>query len=258
MSKIHKILIYGRYPRTLQTFFESKDLIIVHTQDPRALYDSRSEIDLLISFEAPALSLEIIEEFQNRAIVLHPSYLPWNKGSHPYFWAHIDNTPHGVTIHKLQDNKNEGAIICQQKVDFCTQEKTFRQTHERLLHELCELLIKNWEKITSGQYCEKPAIGIGTFHKESDLPRIENWDTAIESFARDFNQKRKNQLQKGLSLIDAIEEVRTKNNINWMNLLRQSFQKAPNETMQILQAINTSDQKISSLLDELAHLTIDS
>ena len=55
-----------------------------------------------------------------------------------------------------------------------------------------------------------------------------------------------------LEIIDAVEEVRTKNNKNWMDILRISFKHAPEEARPVLAEINKSDGKINQLLDKLA------
>jgi hypothetical protein len=56
-----------------------------------------------------------------------------------------------------------------------------------------------------------------------------------------------------LEIIDAVEAVRTKNNKNWMDILRVSFKHAPEEARPILAEINKSDGEISRLLDKLAN-----
>jgi len=38
---------------------------------------------------------EIIEVPENGIINLHPSYLPYNRGSHPHIWSLIEGTPAG-------------------------------------------------------------------------------------------------------------------------------------------------------------------
>lgn len=53
-------------------------------------------------------------------------------------------------------------------------------------------------------------------------------------------------------LIDKIEKVRSKNNVNWMNLMRLAFVKSPKEAEKIFAKINEEDNNISSLLDLLA------
>lgn len=55
-----------------------------------------------------------------------------------------------------------------------------------------------------------------------------------------------------LEIIDAIEEVRSKNNINWMNILRLAFKHSPDEARVIVGKINEDDGKISALLKQLS------
>lgn len=53
-------------------------------------------------------------------------------------------------------------------------------------------------------------------------------------------------------IIDQIEKIRTKNNVNWMNLLRLAFKHSPNEARKIVLQINNDDNNISKLLKKLA------
>ena len=54
-----------------------------------------------------------------------------------------------------------------------------------------------------------------------------------------------------LKLIDEIEKVRTKNNVNWMDLLRLAFKHDPKNAARIIKKIHTDDKKISSLVKKL-------
>ena len=53
------------------------------------------------------------------------------------------------------------------------------------------------------------------------------------------------------TIINKIEQIRSKNNINWMNLLRLAFKHAPNEANKIIKKINAGDKKISKQLQKL-------
>ena len=55
-----------------------------------------------------------------------------------------------------------------------------------------------------------------------------------------------------LEIIDEIEKVRSKNNINWMNILRLAFKYAPGEAREIVSKINSDDQKVGDLLKKLS------
>ena len=54
-----------------------------------------------------------------------------------------------------------------------------------------------------------------------------------------------------LEVIDALEEVRSNNNVNWMDILRLALKHAPEETKDLIKKINKSDNEISNLLGKL-------
>ena len=53
------------------------------------------------------------------------------------------------------------------------------------------------------------------------------------------------------NLIKSIEKIRSKNNKNWMDLLRLAFKYAPKQASNINKKINSHDKKISQLLKKL-------
>jgi hypothetical protein len=55
-----------------------------------------------------------------------------------------------------------------------------------------------------------------------------------------------------LSIIDDVEKVRTKNNVNWMDVLRLAFIHAPDEAKELMKKINLEDNKISELFEKLS------
>ena len=63
--------------------------------------------------------------------------------------------------------------------------------------------------------------------------------------------KKKN---KYLSIISKIEKIRSKNNVNWMNLLRLAFSLDPKASIKIMRKINYDDKKISKLLNKLTKI----
>ena len=52
-------------------------------------------------------------------------------------------------------------------------------------------------------------------------------------------------------IINQIQKIRSKNNKNWMDLLRLSFKLDYNNTSKILSEIYLDDQKISKLVKKL-------
>jgi hypothetical protein len=56
---------------------------------------------------------------------------------------------------------------------------------------------------------------------------------------------------KKKNFIKQIEKIRSKNNVNWMDLLRLAYDRAPNETAHIMSKIYKDDAKISKLVQKL-------
>ena len=55
-----------------------------------------------------------------------------------------------------------------------------------------------------------------------------------------------------LKIISKIEKIRSKNNMNWMNILKLAFELDPKRASKIMKKINYDDKKISNLLSKLA------
>ncbi len=53
-------------------------------------------------------------------------------------------------------------------------------------------------------------------------------------------------------IIDQIQKIRSKNNVNWMNILKLAFKLDPKEASKIMKKINYDDKQISKLLKKLA------
>ena len=52
-----------------------------------------------------------------------------------------------------------------------------------------------------------------------------------------------------------IQKIRSKNNKNWMDLLRLSYESNPKKTIKIVSQILNKDQKLISLAQKLKKLT---
>ena len=59
------------------------------------------------------------------------------------------------------------------------------------------------------------------------------------------------KIKKELKIISKIQNVRTRNNINWMNILRIAMIHSPKQTKKLLKKINSQDKAISILTKRL-------
>lgn len=71
-----------------------------------------------------------------------------------------------------------------------------------------------------------------------------------------FNYKKNNiylmnKKKKSENIINEIENIRKKNNVNWMNILRISFKYSPDETAKVMAKIYSDDIRISKLVKKI-------
>jgi len=64
-------------------------------------------------------------------------------------------------------------------------------------------------------------------------------------------KKRLKTQSKIYKIISKIQNVRNKNNVNWMDILRLATKHAPQETIELMKKINTQDKKIASLFKKI-------
>ena len=74
----------------------------------------------------------------------------------------------------------------------------------------------------------------------------------VEKEEEYFLIMKKKNTQYYLNIINKIEKVRSKNNVNWMDVLRLSFRLSPNRARKLIKKINLQDKRISNLLKQLS------
>ena len=149
---------------------------------------AKYEYDFLISFGYRYLiSKEILNYFKGKAINLHISYLPWNKGADPNLWSILENTPKGVTIHQMDCGLDTGKILFQKEI-FFDENDTLISSYGKLQTELVKLFKANWESIKGNNVTPQQQKGSGSYHKSSDKNSYQElltngWDTKIKDLA---------------------------------------------------------------------------
>ena len=189
-------------------------LLLTNNRNALKLYDMLSKMGEFVSLYSGILSEEqltminpkivisynykyiipdnIISKVDGKIINLHISYLPWNRGSDPNFWSFIDNTPKGVTIHKIDAHLDTGSILLQKEIAFDEDVETFRTSYNKLNDEIVSLLCENWQSIVNNNVVPKEQSYGGTYHKRSDLNTFREkypfcWDETITEYKRKYN-----------------------------------------------------------------------
>jgi methionyl-tRNA formyltransferase len=158
---------------------------VATTQDPVTADELiAAKTDFLVSFGyRHILSEDVLRAVAQRAINLHISYLPWNRGAHPVLWSIVENTPSGVTIHEIDAGVDTGPILAQRRVD-PAEDDTLRTLHARLQREIVDVLSETWPAIRAGALKARPQSDDGTVHRVAQLEEVEpllkqGWDTRI-------------------------------------------------------------------------------
>ena len=151
--------------------------------------------DFLISFGYRYIIREnILKYFGSKAINLHISFLPWNRGADPNFWSILEGTPKGVSIHIIDKGIDTGDIIAQENIVF-EENDTLSSSYEKLQFHITELFKEIWPKIKDGLVTpKKQNRKSGSFHfskeKNPYFTELKNgWETKLI----DIKVKRKNE-----------------------------------------------------------------
>lgn len=134
---------------------------------------------------------EVLDLMPDRVINLHTSYLPYNRGSSPNFFSFMDDTPKGVTIHRMAEGLDTGDILCRKELFFDEDKETFASTYEKLLAAMKELFYQNWDAIKAGKITAQKQEGCGTYHTMRELAEIREkhpftWDCNIADYKNGF------------------------------------------------------------------------
>lgn len=112
-------------------------------------YLKRHEIDYAISFYSKLFVGELLNEYHDRIINLHPSLLPAFKGLHGFDDAIAYGVRYvGSTIHLIDENLDEGKIIQQ---TICRVEEPIARTRHRIFEQQCKSLLQVVKWIEDGR-----------------------------------------------------------------------------------------------------------
>jgi methionyl-tRNA formyltransferase len=114
-------------------------------------------------------------------INLHPSLLPWGRGSHPATWAIWESTPYGGTAHLMTQTIDAGQILAQ-RVVLVESKDTSASLYEKGIEALWDIYCTDviaWLSGGSVTWREQPDGG--SRHVTKDLERLIRLDAATLS-----------------------------------------------------------------------------
>ena len=252
MNKSILFLGYDRSQTQLLSCLDKVGCRVDHAKEALGAPREYDQYDLMICFGyRHIIQKSFLEEFEGDILNLHIAYLPWNRGVYPNFWAFADNTPHGVTIHLIDEGIDTGPILYQKYVNFDA-ETTFRQSHDRLIAEIEELFVCNIHEIVAQQYDPKPQRGIGSYHAMSDLPQFPGgWEADVDDVMEWLDNQAITMADDAFTAIERYAEKRAGEDARLIEFLRLAFRQAPRETAQIIDRITDGRGGVLELFAKL-------
>lgn len=174
----------------ISRFVESEGDLAV-CKDDRVSLDWLKEkgVEFIVSYGyGYILKADVIQAYRGKAINLHISYLPWNRGRSPNFWSFLYGTPKGVTIHYLDEGIDTGDIIVRRRVHFSDSE-TLRTSFAKLRDAMELLFYECWAGIREGRCGSFKQNGDGSYQSPKAMEFYQHllyngWDTPVRSFAK--------------------------------------------------------------------------
>ena len=143
----NKVLFLGPSDSPIYLWLIEQGENVFSTTDKfSADYILDNQFNFLISYGYRyILKKDVLDLFPNRAINMHISYLPYNRGADPNFWSFFDGTPKGVSIHYLDEGIDTGDIIIQKEVFFDSLDvETLGSSYQKLQIEIQNLFFQHW------------------------------------------------------------------------------------------------------------------
>jgi methionyl-tRNA formyltransferase len=165
------LFLSGNQSQALADWLIQQGEDITYTENRISVEDvHRLNPEIIVSYNyRHILGADILRAVDGRAINLHISYLPYNRGAAPNIWSFLEDTPKGVTIHYIDAGIDTGDIIVQKQVYLDEEKETLRSAYNILHQEIQSLFKDNWEKIKSSQLNRRPHEGGGHIPSKTGL-----------------------------------------------------------------------------------------
>lgn len=136
-----------------------------------------NDIDVLIIMVGHILKHEVLAAPNMCVINKHASLLPSNKGVFPYFWAQLNQSPQGVSFHKVNEKIDEGDLVYQERVENTEHLKSMISFYFYVYKNYDKMLAKSLQNIKNNvsiPYPENIPSNYYGFPDHSDYKKFRN------------------------------------------------------------------------------------
>jgi len=109
-------------------------------------------LDLMILAWWPQIvKKEAINSVKIGWINTHPSFLPYGRGKHPYYWTIVEETPFGVSLHFIDEGTDSGPVLFQREIKVNGGD-TGGTLYKKSCNEVVDLFKEVYGEITTGKF----------------------------------------------------------------------------------------------------------
>ncbi|WP_052941469.1 methionyl-tRNA formyltransferase [Chromobacterium subtsugae] len=168
--------------------FRGRDIM----KDPAHIQWFREQdFDAIVTVYWPWLLSKEVFSASPITVNFHPAMLPINRGWFPHVHSLIDGSKTGVTLHKIEDGADTGAIWAQKEVPIAALD-TAKDIYDKLQFEIVELFKQKWPDIKQGKITptlqdESQAV----YHAKKEIEELDHIDLNQSYLAKDLINKLK-------------------------------------------------------------------
>lgn len=145
------------------------------------------ELDIgILAWWPKLIEQSLLNKPRRGFINTHPSYLPYNRGKHYNFWALVDQTPFGVSLHMVDGGIDSGDIIAQRDIPYGWEDNG-ETLYAKAQKAMLELFRDSYPAIRGLDFPHvKQELQRGSFHKAAELGAASRIDIDGTYYARDL------------------------------------------------------------------------
>lgn len=155
----------GAHKHNIPTIvFESEDQIVEVLRSDNRTFDLG-----LLAWWPKIVGATLLDLPTAGFINTHPSLLPYNRGKHYNFWALVEQSPFGVTLHRVDTGVDSGEVVAQRPISYGW-EDTGKSLFEKASAAMIELVKSAYPTLRTLQFQSTPqSPGAGSFHRAAEL-----------------------------------------------------------------------------------------
>jgi len=122
----------------------------------------------LLAWWPHLISEKLLKKAPAGFINTHNSFLPINRGKHPYFWALVDQTKYGVSLHYVDNSIDGGDVLAQTEIEYSWEDNS-DSLYSRSLEAMTDLVKETYPAIRLGLINGVPQESGGNIHYSAQL-----------------------------------------------------------------------------------------